>query len=41
MNRANLLVFKGVLYRAWQLNLYRPDLTAPIPRRVWRMMGAA
>jgi hypothetical protein len=36
-----LLVFKGAAYRAWRVNLYRPDVTAPLPGWMWRRMGAA
>jgi len=36
-----LLIFKGVVYRAWHINLYRPDATAPLPKWFLRRMGAA
>jgi hypothetical protein len=39
MTRESLLIFKGVLFRAWRLNLYKPDVTAPIPSWVQRRMG--
>ena len=41
MNRLNLLHFKAALYAAWNINLFQPDATAPIPAHIWRYMGAA
>lgn len=41
MNRSNLLRFKSVLYRAWRINLFNPAATSPIPKRIWRAIGAA
>lgn len=32
---------KGALFRAWHINLFRPDVGAPIPGHIWRRMGAA
>ena len=40
MSTRNLLIFKGVLFRRFRLNLYQPDVLAPIPARVWRWIGA-
>jgi hypothetical protein len=37
----SLLIFKSVIYRAWRINLYQPDVTAPIPAHIWRRIGAA
>ena len=34
-------LFKVAIYRAWRINLFIPDVTAPIPARIWRAMGAA
>lgn len=41
MNRIRLAHFKCVIYAAWRINLFQPDVTAPIPHRIWRRMGAA
>jgi hypothetical protein len=41
MSTRKLLDFKGVLFRAWRVNLYCPDATSPIPGWIWRRMGAA
>lgn len=35
-----LSLFKSALWRAWNINLYRPDPTAPIPGHIWRRIGA-
>ena len=35
-----LLTIKGAIYRAWRINLYRPDVMAPLPAWVLRRMGA-
>lgn len=40
MTRQRLLNFKAALFKAWGLNLYQPDATAPLPRWVWRKIGA-
>lgn len=32
--------FKIALFRAWRINLFRPELHAPIPGWVLRKMGA-
>jgi len=41
MIRPRLLEFKALVYRAWGINLFQPDATAPIPYWIWRRMGAA
>jgi hypothetical protein len=41
MNNPGLIIIKGAIFRAWRINLYRPDVTAPIPAHIWRAMGAA
>ena len=41
MTRIQLAKFKAIIYAAWRINLFQPDVTAPIPARVWRRMGAA
>lgn len=40
MNRIQLLKFKAALYAAWNINLFQPDATAPIPAHILRRMGA-
>ena len=35
-----LLIFKGAIFRAWRINLYKPDVTAPLPAWILRRMGA-
>ena len=40
MSNQALIIFKGVLFRRFRLNLYQPDVLAPIPARVWRWIGA-
>ena len=37
----NLIIFKCAIYRAWRVNLFIPDVYAPIPARILRAMGAA
>lgn len=41
MSTKNLIDFKGVLFRVFRVNLYQPDVTAPIPAHIWRFIGAA
>lgn len=41
MSTRQIIDFKTAVYRAWHINLFYPDATAPIPARVWRLMGAA
>jgi hypothetical protein len=41
MSRLQLASFKITVYRAWRINLFQPDVTAPIPHHIWRRMGAA
>jgi hypothetical protein len=36
-----LLIIKGAIFRAWRINLYQPDVTAPLPAWILRRMGAA
>lgn len=41
MSSKQLTDFKVVIYRAWRINLFKPNVTAPIPANIWRRMGAA
>lgn len=37
----HLARIKGAIYRAWGINLFRQGgVSAPIPVRIWRRMGA-
>lgn len=36
----NLMIIKGAIYRAWRINLYQPDVSAPLPSWILRRMGA-